>query len=130
MHIRDTKLLSAQTIPSTMTAIDVAKRMRDDKLRQLYVLDEHEFPVGVISLTDINSRIVAAGRNPDGLHARDIMTTPLHMVEIDNDVGKAYNEMLAHDTLAIPVTDNGLLVGVLSMSEALRALVDEKRHPR
>lgn len=125
MTLREAQLETAATIPSTASAIDVAKLLRDQKRRHVYVL-ENDFPVGIISITDINAKIVAEGRSPEGLTAADVMTAPLHMVEIDNDVSKAYYEMIAHNTIAMPIVDNGVLVGVLSMNEALRAMVRRK----
>lgn len=121
MSLRNAHLEKAVTAAIATPVIEIAQRLRDEKLRHIYILD-NDFPVGIISITDINAKIVAEGRSPQGLTAADIMTTPLHMVELDNDLSKAYYEMIAHNSLAIPIIDNGVLVGVLSLSEALRQM--------
>jgi CBS domain-containing protein len=126
MNLREAQLQEPSTTSLDASIVDVAKILRDKKLRHIYVLDEKEFPIGIISITDINSKIVAEGKSPEGLTAQDIMTSPLHMMEIDNDLSKAYYEMIKHNTVAIPIVDNGLLVGVLSMNDALKLMVKRK----
>jgi CBS domain-containing protein len=126
MNLREAQLQEPSTITLDTPVVEVAQILRDKKLRHLYVLDAKEFPVGIISITDINSKIVAEGKSPEGLTAEDIMTAPLHMIEIDNDLSKAYYEMIRHNTVAIPIVDNGLLVGVLSMNDALKLMVKRK----
>jgi CBS domain-containing protein len=123
MNLRNVHLDEPLTAPATASVIEIARLLRDKKRRHIYLLDEKEFPIGIISITDINAKVVAEGKSPDGLVATDIMTTPLHMIDIENDIEKAYYEMVAHETLAVPVTDNGLLAGVLSLSEALRLML-------
>ena len=127
MNLRSLHLEQAHTIAANLPVMDIAKLLRDQNLRQIYVVDEKGFPVGIVSATDIISRVVAEGKDVKMVIASDIMSTPLHMIEIDNDIGKAYQEMLSHSTLSLPIVDNGLLVGVLSMTEALKGIVAEKR---
>lgn len=127
MNLRTARLQPARTVPNDLPLITVAKVLRDERLRHVYVLDKKEFPVGVLSAVDIVNKVVAEGKDPKSLRAKDVMTTPLHMVEIDNEVGKAYAEILHHGTGSVPVMDNGILVGVLSMGEAMRLVIGEKR---
>jgi CBS domain-containing protein len=127
MNIRDARLEEAHTLPSDTPLVDAAKLLRDKKLRHVYILDEKEFPIGIVSITDISGKVVAEGKSPEGMVARDIMTTPLHMMDADNELSKAYMEMVNHATITLPIVDNGLLIGVLSMGEALKALAGVKR---
>jgi CBS domain-containing protein len=127
MNLRNAHLEEAATVTTIASVIEVARLLRDRKMRHIYVVDEKEFPVGVVSITDVNAKIVAEGKAPEGLLARDIMTAPLHTVDIDAEIGRAYAEMIAHDTYSIPVLEHGLLVGVFSMGEALKLLVQQKR---
>lgn len=127
MTLRDAHLEESITITENSTVVEVARLLRDRKKRHAYVLDEKEFPVGIVSTTDINARVVAEGKSPEGLTVKDIMTRPIHMVEIDDDVTKAYFEMIAHETGAVPVIDNGVIQGVLSMSEVIRLLAHRKK---
>jgi len=126
MNLRKARLEDACVIKQTEQLLAAAMLLSEKKLRHVYVLDDSEFPVGVLSLSDINTRVVAKGKGPQDLLVSDVMTTPLHMVDIDQPVGDAYREILAHGTLSVPVVDNGILVGVLSMGEALRLLAEER----
>jgi signal-transduction protein with cAMP-binding, CBS, and nucleotidyltransferase domain len=127
MNLRQANLEQARSLSVDSSLITVAKFLRDNKLRHVYLIDEKEFPVGIVSITDINNKVVAEGKDPKMLKAEAVMTTPVHMMDIDHEPSKAYAEMLAHDTYTLPITDNGLLVGVLSMKEILNILVAQKR---
>jgi CBS domain-containing protein len=130
MKIRNAHLESAHTVATSTSIVDVARVLRDKKLRHVFVLDAKEFPIGVVSISDINGKVVAEGKSPASLSAGEIMSSPLHMMEIDNEVSKAYFEMIGHGSLSVPIVDNGLLVGVLSMNEALKHMVKEQRERR
>jgi isocitrate dehydrogenase len=127
MILREAHLEKAYALPADSSIRDTAQFLRDNRLRHVYVIDERDFPIGIVSITDINARVVAEGKSPEGLCARDIMTAPLHMMDVDHEPAKAYAEMLAHDTYTLPITDHGLLIGVLSMKEVLRIIVMQKR---
>ncbi len=104
------------------SVVDVAKKLREHVIRYIYVVDSDDKPVGVISITDINNRIVAEGKNPASLKARDIMTSKIHSFEEIEDIKKAYGACIKNEIASCPVTSHGKLIGLVSVHELLRKL--------
>ena len=56
------------------SVVEVAKKLRGTTIRQIFVVDEKTYPVGLISTTDINNRVVAEGKDPKKMKAKEIMS--------------------------------------------------------
>ena len=78
--------------------------------------------VGIISTVDINNRVVAEGKNPNGLKAKDIMTSPIRSFEEDADEKEAYSTCVKDNIVTCPVTKDGRIVGIVSIHELLRKI--------
>lgn len=125
--IKDCTLLEALYCKDSDTVVDVAKRLREHLIRYIYVVNQQEQPVGVISITDINNRVVAEGKNPTSLHAKDIMTQPLQTFEETMDERLAYEQCVKHNVATCPVTNKGKLVGMITIHELLRSITQVKK---
>ena len=102
--------------------VEVAKKLREHLIRYIYVVDSEGKPVGVISTTDINNRVVAEGKNPSELSAKDVMTKPIHSFEEDSDEKEVYRACVKNEIATCPVTKDGKLVGIISIHELLRKI--------
>jgi len=97
----------------------VAKKLRDSKVRHAYVIDDKGAPVGVISVVDISNRVVAEGKSPDKICAKDVMSSPVETKDVNDSVKDAYELMVANKRYSLAVTDKGILYGILPMNEAV-----------
>lgn len=120
--IKGCTLIEALHCTEDSSVVSVAKLIREHLVRSLYVVDAEEKPVGVISITDINNRVVAEGKNPEGLKAKDIMSSPVHSFEEDSDEKIAYETCIKENVAMCPVTSNGKLVGMITVHELLRKM--------
>lgn len=107
------------------SALEVSRTLRDKKTRYLVVL-EGEVPKGIISVTDINNRVVAEGKNPEKTKAKDIMTKSLMVKEVGEDLTQVYLEMLKRNIYSCVVTKKGNVLGMLDLKEAMNCIVKEK----
>jgi CBS domain-containing protein len=87
--------------------------------------------LGVLSSSDIvqatAERAESAGHEVLAhLSVRDIMSTPPRSVRPDDDVRAAAREMLRHDVHRLLVVAGDELVGVLSTSDIVRAVADDR----
>lgn len=106
--------------------VEVAKKLREHVIRYIYVVNEKGSPVGVISTTDMNNRVVAEGKNPSETLAKDIMTTPIHAVDVNSEEKKAYEECLKNNVATCAVTEDGKLIGLVTVHELLRKVSEDK----
>ena len=106
------------------TVADVYERLRNkgrdtDMIYYIYVLDEKDHLLGVISLRDL---ILS---KPE-VNVKDIMTTDLITVLptfSDSDVADVISK---YDFLAIPVVNNdGMLLGIITVDDALERVLPE-----
>ncbi|PIN75076.1 hypothetical protein COV18_04945 [Candidatus Woesearchaeota archaeon CG10_big_fil_rev_8_21_14_0_10_37_12] len=105
------------------TAQDAAKTIKESGLRQIYVVDETMKPVGIISISDINGRLVAEGKGPE-TKVEEIMTKDILVFDDGGSVLKAYNEMKKLNIGNCPVTEHGKFIGILTINEALDVITN------
>lgn len=122
--IKDCVLIEPLFCKEDDSVVEVAKKLRGHLIRYIYVVDKNDTPVGVISTTDINNRVVAEGKNPTSLKAKEIMTKPIHSFEETDDVNKAYKACVKNEIATCPVTSKGKLVGLVSVHELLRKITN------
>lgn len=85
---------------------------------------------GVISERDI-VRALAEGADPDTELAQNVMTLDLATAAPGDTIVGVAQCMLDNEIRHVPLTEDGVVVGVVSERDALRAFVEERRteHP-
>lgn len=116
MKIDENKLTKPVTCYSDISVTDVAQTILKSGSRQIIVLN-NEKPVGIISATDIATRVVALKKDPEKLKAADIMTVPITTVDIETPLEKAFLIMIQRNAFSIPVTKQEKLMGLLQFSQ-------------
>ncbi|MEI8103204.1 MAG: CBS domain-containing protein [Chlorobium sp.] len=111
---------------------DVAKAwrtLRDNQIHQAPVLNDMAQLVGIVSERDLLTAInIDAGQVVESLNrrVRDVMTTPVVAAAPVTDIRRIAAVMLDHGVDGVPIlSDSGLLVGFISRSDVLRAVVTD-----
>ncbi|MBI2542296.1 CBS domain-containing protein [Candidatus Woesearchaeota archaeon] len=118
MLVKDCTLIKPLYCKKEANLVEVAKLLRQNKQRRITVIDENEFPVGIISTTDINNKVVAENKNASELKAESIMTSPIYLTcDINDKLNDIFNRMLKHESFFCPVTKEGKLYGVITYGE-------------
>ena len=126
MKVKDVALRGALSCDLEDSVYDVARKLREEKERHVVVTEDGK-PVGIISTTDINNRLVAEGKDAKETKASEIMTSPIIVVGyIEESLAKIQVEMLKHNVFSCPVTDNGVLKGTLDLRDSMNLLSKEK----
>jgi CBS domain-containing protein len=82
--------------------------------------------VGVVTERDILKKIVAAGRDPESMCVRDIMSSPALSIAVKTTVATAAELMRKHHIRHLVVVDgHGAPVGMLALRYLLYDLMDE-----
>ncbi|HWS47788.1 MAG TPA: CBS domain-containing protein [Acidimicrobiia bacterium] len=81
--------------------------------------------IGLISERDI-IRAIAEGAGSDRTTAEDVMAEELITVAPGDDLLDAVHRMLDAEVRHLPVMEDGVAAGMLSVRDALRALADER----
>lgn len=121
--IKQVKLLPVISVGLEDSSVDVAKKLHEFQERRIFVVDKKRSPSGIISVVDINDRVVAKGKNPKTTKAKDIMSYPLKLVlDINTPLEEAKKMMIHNNNYYIPIVENGKLKGLLNYSVLLENL--------
>ncbi len=125
MKINECKLESPFFCNKEESIIEVAKKLKENKVRHIVVVDKMQ-PIGVVAAVDIVNKIIAEGKDYKKFKAADIMVHPIFYVNKDDEVSTAYFGMVKKNTYSCPVVENGKFVGMLTFTEALKGLAKGK----
>ncbi|MBU0472520.1 MAG: CBS domain-containing protein [Nanoarchaeota archaeon] len=107
------------TISSDSTVVECAKLMRKYSVGSL-LIKEGKNIVGIITELDFVTKVVAKAKNPEQLSARDIMEKDMITITPDKDIYDAMMEMRNNDIRRLPVTEEGKIIGFLTMKDILK----------
>jgi CBS domain-containing protein len=103
-----------------------ARLMRDRRINSLFVTNGKEI-VGILTDTDMVRRVAAAGVDTLTTTAEQIMSAPLVTVEEDKTVLDASDLMAQKHIRHLGVTQDGKLVGMISVRDILAFLTNLRK---
>jgi len=106
------------SIDSSMTVRDAAKMMDDASIGAIVVI-ENGIAIGIITERDVTRRIVAKGK-PLTTNVKEVMSSPLIVVNPDDSVWEAAQLMKTRKIHRLPAVKNNRLVGMLTTSDIVR----------
>lgn len=116
--IKEIQLIEPLSCTAKESAVDVAKKLKESIQRHIYVLEKN-YPIGIISTTDINNKIVAEGKDPNKVVAKDVMSTPIEVHDVNDDETEVYKEMVEKKRLTCAIVENKKFVGILSINRLI-----------
>jgi len=96
-------------------AAEAAKKMRDSKLSSLIVVKGGE-NWGIVTETDLSRKIIAEELNPKETKVKFIMNKPIVAIDSNSTMMKAFVKMGSHNIRHLAVTEDDLIIGVLSIN--------------
>jgi CBS domain-containing protein len=82
--------------------------------------------VGVVTRKTLVREVVAAGRDPREAKLGEIAEKPHWTLDSDLPLDQAFRLLEERDAERVPVTEDGLLVGVISRSVLQRRLAEDE----
>jgi CBS domain-containing protein len=122
MKIKDCILIGAFKCSEDESVVDVAKKLRNINLRHIFVVDKNDFPVGIISVIDINNRVVALGKDPKELKAKDIMSKPIEVYDLQDEIEEVCKKMVEKIRVMCAVTKEKKMIGIITIHQLLKKL--------
>lgn len=120
MQVREAMSSPVISVNESEDMVQVANKMREQKVGAVIVINEHGLPVGIVTERDIVTRVVAEGVSPNTLFAGKIMTSPLKMVEPEMPLMDAMRMMDKENIRRLGVIYKGDLVGVITDRSIIR----------
>ena len=108
------------------TVYDALRLMADKNIGAVIVLSD-QLVEGIFSERDYARKVMLMGKTSTQTLVREIMTTQVVSVEPGWSVEQCMALMTERRIRHLPVMDRGRLVGVISIGDVVRALVDEQQ---
>jgi CBS domain-containing protein len=118
--IKDIMTSDPCTIDAEKSVAYAAKMMRDEDVG-LAPITEGDKLIGVLTDRDIAIRVVAEGRNPDQVTAREVASQQVVTIDPQQDLDEALRIMAKHQVRRLAVVEkDGRLVGVVAQADVAR----------
>ena len=126
MNILDICEGTAAVVDLNATVADAVRAMLDNRVGAAAIVDENEVVAGIFTERDVMRTVTLSGRDPEKIPVREVMTTPVVLATSDISPAEALTVMVdAHHRHLPIVSEDGKLLGMLSMRHVLLVKVDE-----
>ena len=109
----------ARTIRPDDTLLFAAQCMRDGRMGAILVMDQGCY-TGVVSEADLVRKAMANGLHAADVLVRSVMSAPVVTIDIGRSAHDASDLMAEHGIRHLVVTEEGQIVGMVSVRDLLR----------
>jgi len=103
---------------------DAANIMRDNSVGDIFIIDESDKPVGILTDRDIVLRLLCIDVSPNDVLASEIMSSDILTISKSAGVNETITLMRDKHVRRAPIVDsNGCLDGAISIDDILAFLV-------
>ena len=112
---------------SNETVMDAISLMAEVNIGAILVLED-ETIVGIFTERDYLQKIALKSRSSRDTKLGDVMTSPVISAEPGDSVQQCMETMTTCHCRHLPVVDNGKLLGIVSIGDLVKKMLDEKQN--
>jgi CBS domain-containing protein len=105
--------------------MEALKLMAEKRIGALVVVEDEQV-VGILSERDYARKIALEGRSSINTPVKDIMTDKVYYVNPETTVQDCLALFTQQSIRHLPVLENGRLVGLISIGDIVKAVIDEQ----
>jgi len=114
------------TIPPSAKVFDAIRMMADKSVGALLVTEGEQI-VGIVTERDYARKMILLGRSSNDTFVRDIMTTSVMYVRLDDTNEQCMALMTENRLRHLPILDDGKLVGIISIGDLVKDIISEQQ---
>lgn len=122
-HVADYMSHDVRSVFQDATLKEAGRLLSKWKVGSLLV-DDHRRYVGIITDTDLSRKGVGKGLDPNTTQVKTCMSKPVISIEDSEPLATAITLMKAKGVRHLAVTEDQTIIGILSVSDVLRAYSD------
>jgi CBS domain-containing protein len=119
---------SPATICSEESIFAAAQQMREKRIGSLLTIEAGEL-VGIVTESDLVRKGLASNQDPGKIRVSAVMSSPLLSIDVNRTIRDASKVMAERGVRHLVVTENGKIVGVLSIRDLVK-MVSIRDRPR
>ncbi len=108
------------------SVLDALRMMEQRNIGALLVMRDGRL-VGIFSERDYARRMILRGRTSRDTPVREVMTEEVFVIPPDATAGECMVHMTERHIRHLPVVDGGRVVGVISIGDVVRAVIEDLR---
>jgi len=124
-RLRQIMVKNIVTVKPNATVKSAAELMNAHEISCLVVAID-EKPIGIVTEQDMLRRVMHKSRDPEKTCVSDIMSKPLIVAPPNMHAREASKLMLERNIRKLPVVENGRLVGLVTLTDLITALVPHR----
>jgi CBS domain-containing protein len=128
VKVREMMATSVFTVSKKTRIKETSDLMKKNGVGSLLVKEEEQI-LGIITETDIVQKVVAKGLSPLITGVDSVMSFPLITIDADSEIEKAAEQMVENGIRHLAVTQNGQVIGMISMRDLLRPFYSRGNPP-
>ncbi len=125
-YILDSKGNDIWAISSDDSVLEAIKMMAEKGVGALLVIDDNRLS-GIVSERDYARKVILQGRSSEKTPVKDIMTAQVVSANPTQTVEECMELMTEHRIRHLPVLDGEKIVGVLSIGDLVKAIIDDQQ---
>jgi CBS domain-containing protein len=106
--------------------LEVIRLMAEHHIGSVLVMNGSQLE-GIATERDYARKVILKGRNSQDTPVRIIMSSPVLSVSSDHSVNECMALMTEKHFRHLPVVDEGKVVGMISIGDLVKALIEEQR---
>jgi CBS domain-containing protein len=115
------------SVHSNETVMDAISLMAEVNIGAVLVLED-ETIVGIFTERDYLQKIALKSRSSQDTTLGEVMTSPVISAEPGDSVQQCMETMTTCHCRHLPVVDNGKLLGIVSIGDLVKKMLDEKQN--
>ena len=126
-RLLDGKGHSVWSVGPDDNVFDAIKEMAIKDVGALVVMDAGK-PVGMFTERDYARNVFLKGKSSPETPVRDVMAAPVIFAKPEQTIDECMSVMTGKRIRHLPVLDNGVLVGMVSIGDLVKSVIEEQQH--
>jgi CBS domain-containing protein len=126
-HLLDRKSRALWSVEPDDPVLEVIQLMADHHVGALPVIRGGEL-IGIVSERDYARKVALLGRSTTETPVWQIMSSPVITVTCETSLNDCMQLVTANRVRHLPVVGNGRVVGMISIGDLVKAVIDEQQH--
>lgn len=125
-QLLESKPVEIHAVPPDAPVIEAIRLMAEHHVGALLVMEGTRL-AGILSERDYARKVVLQGRSSKDTPVRDIMTAQVITVGLGDSAAHCMQVVTDHRIRHLPVLDGDAVLGVVSIGDLVRAVIEEQR---